>query len=371
MSGSGGSTSDQNISTNKVVDGQTHHLAYITPDEGKSLQQQGGQEVITDSGIPAYPPLGAPGTSPGTTSSGGSRGGPPGGGDRDMTYTAPPRDYEPRGHHAGGGGQLITTPSKADLGDIDAEDEYLAPDKDHWDATQKAIAKGNKNLRDLGLDKSDWSDWTKEQQDTYQLEMNKSKGTEGKRYSFYKGNEGTTNLTFGEHWKDAVIKHPALKYSPTARFLYTTAQTGKENLTTDYGTYKYGGAGVSGSGRAVDQGGWLGRAKGLLEGTGAQDIATPGTGGNERAAMNIIAPHAPYIVSGTTAPTNSPAANWYASLGTTSTNPGTFDLATEYAAAKSKVATTLGTPSPIGQLAVNDSPFYNWLKDNSLDKGIL
>ncbi len=55
MSASGGSTSDQNISTNKVVDGQNHYLAYITPDEGKSLVNQGGKETITDSGIPAYP----------------------------------------------------------------------------------------------------------------------------------------------------------------------------------------------------------------------------------------------------------------------------------------------------------------------------
>ena len=55
MSASGGSTSDQNISTNKVVDGQSHYLAYITPDEGKSLVDQGGKETITDSGIPAYP----------------------------------------------------------------------------------------------------------------------------------------------------------------------------------------------------------------------------------------------------------------------------------------------------------------------------
>ena len=252
-------------------------------------------------------------------------------------------------------------------GFVDAEDEYLEPDKDHWIATQKAIKEHQKS----DSYKADWTDLTKEQQDAYQLEMNRLKGTEGKRYSFYKGNEGTTNLSFGEHWKDAVVKHPALKFSPTARFLYTAALTGKENLTTDYGTYKYGGSGTSGSGRAVDQGGWWGRAKGLLEGSGAQDIATPGAGGNERAAMNIIAPHAPYIVSGTTAPTNSPAANWFANLGTTSTNPGAFDLATEYAAAKSKVATTLGTPSSIGQLAVNQSPFYNWLKDNSLDKGIL
>ena len=269
--------------------------------------------------------------------------------------TAPSYDYH------GGEGQGNEAEKQAALQTYHANlEDYDEPDKDHWDATQEAIKEHQKS----DSYKADWTDLTKEQQDAYQLEMNRLKGTEGKRYSFYKGNEGTTNLSFGEHWKDAVVKHPALKYSPTARFLYTTAQTGKENLTTDYGTYKYGGP-------ETDQGGWLGRAKGLLEGSGAQDIATPGAGGNERAAMNIIAPHAPYIVSGTTAPTNSPAANWFANLGTTSTNPGAFDLATEYAAAKSKVATTLGTPSSIGQLAVNQSPFYNWLKDNSLDKGIL
>ena len=58
MPASGGSLSDTNVSTNKVVDGQSHYLAYITPDEGKSLMDQGGKETITDSGIPAYPPPG-------------------------------------------------------------------------------------------------------------------------------------------------------------------------------------------------------------------------------------------------------------------------------------------------------------------------
>jgi hypothetical protein len=62
-----------------------------------------------------------------------------------------------------------------DLGGVDAEDEYLAPDPDHYKATQKAIGKTNQELRELGLDKSDWSDWTKEEQDTYQAEMNKIK----------------------------------------------------------------------------------------------------------------------------------------------------------------------------------------------------
>ena len=51
MPASGGSLSDTNVSTNKVVDGKSHYLAYITPDEGKSLVNQGGREVITDSGV--------------------------------------------------------------------------------------------------------------------------------------------------------------------------------------------------------------------------------------------------------------------------------------------------------------------------------
>ena len=43
--------------------------------------------------------------------------------------------------------------------------------------------------------------------------MNKLKGTEGKNYSIYAGNEGTINNTFAENWKD-VLNQPALKYSP-------------------------------------------------------------------------------------------------------------------------------------------------------------
>ena len=87
--------------------------------------------------------------------------------------------------------------------------------------------------------------------------------------------------------------------------------------------------------------------------------------------MRNLAPEAPYIVSGITKPTNSPAANWYQSLGNTSTSGFNFSYANELAAAKAKQASILGNPSPVGQLAVSQSPFYNWLKERSLDKGIL
>jgi len=165
-----------------------------------------------------------------------------------------------------------------------------------------------------------------------------------------------TDLTFADHWKNAP---DALKYSPTLRLLYA----GGKNIgewTKKKGFEGYTEAGLKTSG-------------GLLEDGESNQYVDPGGPGhgNERAMMNTLAPEAPYLVSGTTMPTNSPAANWYYNLGTTSTNPGGFSLATEYAAAKQKISQTLGTPSSVGQLAVNNSPFYNWLKDNSLDKGIL
>jgi hypothetical protein len=51
---------------------ENHLLAYITPEERDMLVDAGGVKTPTPSGIFAYPPLGQPGTSPGTTTSGGS-----------------------------------------------------------------------------------------------------------------------------------------------------------------------------------------------------------------------------------------------------------------------------------------------------------
>jgi len=250
-------------------------------------------------------------------------------------------------------------------GTVDSEDEYDAPDRDHYNQTQKEITQAITGLGDNN--QSDWSDLSKGQQEQYQLEMNKVKGTEGKNYSFYAGNEGTINNTFAENWKDAVVTSPSLSKSPTLRFLMASAKTVKQNATTSYGTGDYGSDPneASGMGQAVDKGGWLGK---ISSGQASKDfIGTP----QGREAMNEIAPHAPYMISGITKPTDSPAANWYANLGTGSTNPGGFNLATEYATAKAAISTKLQSKGPIGMLAVSDSPYYDWLKTNKLDKGIL
>ena len=82
------------ISNLKNINGQGHMLAYITPDEANSLQNMGGQKVMTPEGIPAYPPqenysgpsYGGSSSSSGPAggaSSGGNYGGNGGGGYRD------------------------------------------------------------------------------------------------------------------------------------------------------------------------------------------------------------------------------------------------------------------------------------------------
>jgi len=86
--------------------------------------------------------------------------------------------------------------------------------------------------------------------------------------------------------------------------------------------------------------------------------------------MNTIAPHAPYIVSGIAPPSSSPAANWFANLGTTNTN-NSNNIGLQYANAKQAIAKTLNNKGALGMLAVNDSPYYDWLKTKGLDKGIL
>jgi len=151
------------------------------------------------------------------------------------------------------------------------------------------------------------------------------------------------DLSFKQHWAN---RPDAIKWSPTLSLLYAGGKNAAEFA-------KYKGFGFTGGS------------------TSGGNNNTGGGGDGERARMNTIAPHAPYIVSGTTKPTDSPAQLWYQSLGASSTNPSGFNLATEYAAAKLKVKNVLGNSTPVGQLAVNDTPYFNFLKKNNLDKGIL
>ncbi len=238
-------------------------------------------------------------------------------------------------------------------GNVNSDDEYDEPDKAHYNQTQKDISNVNKTLAENNQIDTKMS---KEEYDKFNKDLNKYYGTENKKYEPYgRAGEGTVNLSFKEHWDNVGMQSPALKFSPTLRFLAAAGKNVGEYLTSDYGTYKYAGPGT-------DSGGLLG---GFGSG-GSGEVSS-----QDREIMKNIAPEAPYIVSGIAKPSNSPAANWYNGLGNTSTNPGGFDLATEYANAKSAVAKTLSNRGSMGMLAVSDSPFYDWLKTKGLDRGIL
>ena len=111
------------------------------------------------------------------------------------------------------------------------------------------------------------------------------------------------------------------------------------------------------TGKVIKEGSSSDRGNTLLTGVQTQ---------GDRDAMNELAPDAPFITTGTQKP-DSVAAKFFGNTA----NKFKFSFENEYAAAKARQKTLLGSPSSVGLLAVNQSPFYNWLKDKSLDKGIL
>ena len=261
-----------------------------------------------------------------------------------------------KSYNPGAGG--VVTHSNKDESDQQAAlqtyhqdlEDYDEPDKAHWKDTQKQIKQHTKGDHyDVKM--------SPEEYDKFNEDLNKYYGTKDVKYEPYgRAGQGTVNLTFKEHWDNIGHQSPALKYSPTLRFLAAAGRNIGEFLTSDYGTYKYGGPGR-------DSGGLLGSF-----GSGGSTFTPTAT---DRDVMRNLAPEAPYIVSGTQKPTDSPAAKWYQSLGQTNTSGFTFSFANELAAAKAKQATILGNPSAVGILAVSNSPFYNFLKERNLDKGIL
>jgi len=118
-----------------------------------------------------------------------------------------------------------------------------------------------------------------------------------------------------------------------------------------------------------------GQAKSMLSGVpgyefldysdGNNNVPTIAGGGGENTTALLAA--SPYLVSGDTQ-VESEASKWYNSIGN---NTKQFNFASAYATAKEKVSQTLNNKGPIGMLAVSDSPYYDWLKTNKLDRGIL
>jgi len=162
-----------------------------------------------------------------------------------------------------------------------------------------------------------------------------------------------TDMTFSEHWANAP---EAIKLSPTLRFLYASGKNiGEYFKNKNFQGYNEAGLrGVKGNAA-------------LGYGVGTQESLLTTNAERDSNIMRDLAGDAPYIVSGTQKP-DSVAANWYKNLGS---GGNEFFFSKGYADAKAKQQSILGNPSAIRYLAVNESPFYDWLKTNSLDKGIL
>tara|TARA_R100000734_G_scaffold1496_2_gene1564 strand:+ start:19 stop:858 length:840 start_codon:yes stop_codon:yes gene_type:complete len=121
------------------------------------------------------------------------------------------------------------------------------------------------------------------------------------------------------------------------------------------------------------------QARSMLKGTpgyefldnsrGGQNQSTTllGGGADRDANLQKLVSQSSYAKAGIK-PIESVAAKWYNNLGNIKNN---FAYQSAYTSAKAKQQGILGSPSPFRYLAINESPFYNWLKDNSLDKGIL
>ena len=340
-----------------------HFLAYITADERDMLVNAGGKKTSTPSGIFAYPYWDdGSGQSKSEYDAGGGyddRGNQNTGGNNNNNDN----DNRPDDRHSPHSptGTVKRDFTKAELGIVDAEDEYMEPDKDHWKATQKAIKQHQKGDHY----QADWSDWSKEQQETYQLEMNKLKGTEGKNYSFYKGNEGTTNLSFSEHWKDVSATNPIAAGSPLLRLLIAAGRTLKENFTTDYGTYKYGAREGTGSGRPFDQKGWY---NSLFDGDGKvkEDLSNDQI--NEIYEKAI--PDLPYLVGNAPVQETSMVDEYFKNANQQNLGISANYLAT-YNKAKADLAKTMNMTPNTNQYGYSGTMtasniFYDYLKEQGL-----
>ena len=393
-------------------------LAYINEDESKILKEAGASGLLTPQGIPSY--RGAGGYQGGSTSSGssssssssGSSSSGNGGGGRDTgsdygqfdravsqaannpspvtsgggdNNTVDPGlqnalrtqqinainnfDYETEANiDAGYGlGEITNATYNAKTGLVDIEqtsgiintEQYqtanLGAYLDSPDVSDKSKAKtlnqlqalSNSNLKGSKLSNIE-TDFVL---DNLDLAFNNIK--DQTKYSKYTSSIDETNTTFADDFS----KNPlgtAIKSGGVIGSMF-------KGITDNYKNNK-----------ALEVLGYTGKTiKYNPDGSGGFNYGggflTGNAGEGERDAVNQLTPQAANIIGGTQQQA-SQAAQWYNSIGS---NTQQFNFATAYANAKTKVSQTLNNKGQVGLLAVNDSPFYDWLKTKNLDRGIL
>ena len=358
MPASGGSLSDTNVSTNKVVDGQSHYLAYITPDEGKSLMDQGGKEVITDSGIPAYPPnMGDPAyaAAESNTNAGSGQG-----------------RQDPMGGHADQTAQEMRVAAPDQFtgtgNTVSANDLHISIHGEHSDGTPADIEE--QNAASANVQGATYN--SKEDSLISQFKSGVDKSTIIKnafKFGLQNSKKLASTLGITSLWDLATsaggkVQSKAITWDLNRKLTAVGKQKdfhpGSHSMQIQDLQDK-----IERANLPSDHPDHYGQTEYMEDYPGVQPA--PDDGGYSRGLTNIITPYAAHAIGGTTQQT-SQAANWYANLGS---GAGAFDLTTQYAKAKAAVSQRLKSTSSVGQIAVADSAFFNFLKDNSLNKGIL
>ena len=368
MSGAGGSVSD-NMRPMKKIKGQDHMLAYITPGEAKTLENLGGQKTMTPEGIPAYPPPGKGGQGPGGSGQDSGGQGPQGGRNNEIPdrnrgrqYSAPkskPKTTSPKVNYSGGDNtreqysvQRTITPKKKSVDPQKVrEGSQQAP---YQMVGGQKVAVGDPRAAELSNVKDTRSPFEKGVSSV--VDFYKKGGFLGNILGSISGvsaNLQKKAMTFSLNKKINDLSNKA-DFHPGA-YGYKIQDIQKDIAAIERGefgqndyTKKYG------SGDATNP----------LDASFNPNALTD----SERDNLEDLFRNEAIFAKAKVTPVESVAAKWYKNLGNIKNN---FAYQSAYASAKAKQQGILGSPSPFRYLAINESPFYNWLKDNSLDKGIL
>jgi hypothetical protein len=288
---------------------KNHLLAYITPQERDMLVDAGGVKTPTPSGIFAYPPLGQPGTSPGTTTSGGSAfsGGSGGGG-------------------GGGGGN----------GRQDAESQYGADSVGSYDSSQNQSGReqsyggGNDNTVDPGFQRALAEIAYQQQNPVYgdpdpQVDISPQ--------------DRDSITSFFDNYKAELKSNPFnLSTMGALKTLYKTTQA--RNMMSGVPGYEF------------------------LGYTGGDGNTTNSTvGGGEQDYINNAISQLPFAMTGQVAP-QSMVNQYFANQPTSSLSSS---LETSYNNAKSNINNILGITAPSQQFGYSQAPYGSYSSTNMAD----
>ena len=240
----------------------------------------------------------------------------------------------------GGGGSGNDSGGGSGVGRQDAESQYGADSVGSYDSSQNQSGReqsyggGNDNTVDPGFQKA-LKEQAKKQADPVYGDPDPQVDVDPR--------DRDSITSFKDNYIANVKSNPAM-YLGIGGLLHTAYQTGKaKSMLSGVPGYEF-----------------------LDYSDGNTSTVQPIAGGGGENTTALLAA-SPYIVSGTQQP-DSVAAKWYKNLGS---GGNEFFFSKGYADAKAKQQSILGNPTAVRYLAVNESPFYDWLKTNSLDKGIL